>query len=276
MPAPLTATPQDGPDSAQATWDALAPAYDILTAFHDHDAWAAQLDGLVHSAGLTGKRILDVGCGTGASTAAIRARGYDVTGVDVSPGMLERAARRLGPDVALHCHDIRALPQLGRFDAAWLISDVINFLLTDDDLAAAFAGVRRNLAEGGLVLFDADTRFSLQKLYSSLLVVPQDHRVIIFDGRMTGETTTSGVAEAYVDVLERADAPWWRRVRTVSRQRHHDRGTLERALAGAGFELVDVWGTDGAGSSERPLDEDRHNKAVYIARSRARIEEGRR
>jgi hypothetical protein len=32
---------------------------------------------------------------------------------------------------------------------------------------------------------------------------------------------------------------------------------------------VAVWGTDGAGGSDRPLDEARHNKAVYIAQAAA-------
>jgi hypothetical protein len=55
-------------------------------------------------------------------------------------------------------------------------------------------------------------------------------------------------------------------VRTVHRQRHHPQAVLEGALAGAGLECVGVWGTDGAGALEQPLDELRHSKAVYIAR----------
>jgi hypothetical protein len=64
-----------------------------------------------------------------------------------------------------------------------------------------------------------------------------------------------------------APPPWWKRERAVHRQRHHSRATLERALAAAGLECVAVWGTDGDGGSEQSLDEDRHNKAVYVARA---------
>lgn len=41
-----------------------------------------------------GKVALDLGCGTGAFTAALRAEGWDVRGVDVAAGMVEQAQGR--------------------------------------------------------------------------------------------------------------------------------------------------------------------------------------
>ncbi len=41
-----------------------------------------------------GKRALDIGCGTGAFTAALRADGWNVEGVDVSQGMVAQARRK--------------------------------------------------------------------------------------------------------------------------------------------------------------------------------------
>jgi SAM-dependent methyltransferase len=253
-------------DEIQRSWDALAPAYDQLTAAHDHAAWAGQLEALARAAGLRGSRLLDLGCGTGSSSAAMIARGYDVVGVDISPGMLEVAARRLGPGVALHPHDMRSLPQLGEFDVVWSISDAINFLVGPGDLADAFDGVRRNLAPGGFFVFDVDTLATLRVLYSSLLVVPSAERVVIFEGHAGGEVTSGAVVEASIEHIEPASPPWWRRVRATHRQRHYSQAAIASALAGAGLELLEVWGTDGAGGSDRPLDEERHNKAVYIAR----------
>ena len=44
---------------------------------------------------LTGARVLDAGCGTGAMTAELAARGAHVTAVDISPALVEIARRRL-------------------------------------------------------------------------------------------------------------------------------------------------------------------------------------
>jgi SAM-dependent methyltransferase len=256
-------------DHARVAYDALAPVYDLLTDEHDHGAWTAQVEALATAAGLRGRRLLDVGCGTGSSAAPMLARGYDVVGIDISPAMLEQARHKLGPAVHLQLADMRALPVLGAFDLIWSIADGVNYLLTPAELVATFAGMRSNLAPGGLVVFDVDTLASFRLVYAGLLVATGERGVVIFDGQADAELEAGSVAEALIDRLDPAQEPWWRRTRAVHRQRHHTRATLETALAAAGLDCVGVWGTDGAGASERPLDEARHNKAVYVARASA-------
>jgi len=256
-------------DHALRAYDGLAPAYDVFTAGHDHAAWAWQLEELAAREGLAGRRLLDVGCGTGSGLAPMIDRGYDVTGVDVSPRMLQVARDKLGPDVTLIAEDMRRLPSLGEFDLVWSLCDAVNYLHGEDELVAAFSGFRRNLAPGGVVVFDVDTLATFRVLYSSLMVVPGDDAIVVFEGRAGDALAEGAVAEAWIDRLERAEPPWWHRVRTVHRQRHHPRLALERALAMAGLAAVAVWGTDGAGAPEQPLDELRHNKAVYIAQHAA-------
>jgi SAM-dependent methyltransferase len=262
-------------DHARVAYDALAPGYDLLTSGHDHAAWAAQLEGLAQRAGLAGLRLLDVGCGTGGGLASMLERGYEVTGVDVSPRMLAVAREKLGPHVRLHVEDMRSLPPLGAFDLVWSVCDAVNCLQSDAELVAAFAGFRRNLAPGGLVVFDVDTLATFRALYSSLLVVPGADRIVVFEGRADEPLVSGAAAEAYVDRLEPAAPPFWRRVRAAHRQRHHAPAAVERALTAAGLQVVAVWGTDGAGGSEQPLDDERHGKAVYVAQAAAPDSEGR-
>jgi SAM-dependent methyltransferase len=250
-------------------YDALAPAYDLLTASHDHAAWAEQLERLALDAGLSGRRLLDVGCGTGSSAQPMLARGYEVVGVDVSPGMLSLAREKLGGEVRLEPADMRRLPALGAFDLVWSVADGINYLAAEE-LVPAFEGFRRNLAPDGLAVFDLVTLASFRLLYSSLIVVPGEDRVVVLDGQGSAELEAGASATAHVECLERGSPPCWRRTRSVHRQHHHPRQEVERALAAAGLSTVAVWGTDGAGGHERPLDEERHNKAVYIARAERR------
>ncbi|MFC9291330.1 methyltransferase domain-containing protein, partial [Streptomyces sp. NPDC057052] len=81
-----------------AAFDHAARSYDTLVAanpgYHAHLRRSARRLGLPH--GGAGLRVLDLGCGTGASTAALAAVFPEarITAVDASAGMLEQAARK--------------------------------------------------------------------------------------------------------------------------------------------------------------------------------------
>ena len=53
--------------------------------------------------------LLDIGCGTGANTAALAAKGYTPTGLDLAPGMVSYAARQY-PHIVFCEGDAQALP----------------------------------------------------------------------------------------------------------------------------------------------------------------------
>jgi len=65
-------------------------------------AWDALLAPLLPQAPAT---VLDLGCGTGSLSVLLAERGYDVTGVDLSPRMIERARSK----VAAHQVSVRLL-----------------------------------------------------------------------------------------------------------------------------------------------------------------------
>ena len=92
-------------------------------------------------------RLVDVGCGGGAHTAAFAARGWNVTGVDVSAAQLELARAR-GVEVVEA--DAARLPfEPASFDAA-----VSMFTHTDvDDFAAVLREVARVLRPGGAFVY---------------------------------------------------------------------------------------------------------------------------
>jgi hypothetical protein len=59
-------------------------------------------------------------------------------------------------------------------------------------------------------------------------------------------------------------------VRAEHFQRHHPPGVIESALAAAGLERVAAYGQDLTGAVEARVDEARHTKIVYVARSQRR------
>lgn len=135
-----------------------ADAYDTL--YHDKD-YERECDLLEHALAEHATRpvrtVLDLGCGTGNHALPLAERGYRVTGVDLSGEMLERAAekgrqRRL--DVRWLQGDVRHAATQEKFDAALLMFAVLGYQQSNADVAATLAATRRQLVDGGLLVFD--------------------------------------------------------------------------------------------------------------------------
>jgi ubiquinone/menaquinone biosynthesis C-methylase UbiE len=103
---------------------------------------------------VSGRRVLDAGCGSGPLSAALRAKGATVTGFDSSPAMVELARQRLGKDAALHVADLgRPLPFAdGAFDDV-VASLVLHYL---PDWTAPLAELRRVLTPGGRLILSVN------------------------------------------------------------------------------------------------------------------------
>ncbi len=93
------------------------------------------------------KTMLDLGCGGGHNDHTLQEH-YQVTGVDLSESMLT-LARKLNPQVTYLVGDMRNVQLGSTFDAV-LIADSIDYMLTEDDLRAAFATAYRHLNPGGV------------------------------------------------------------------------------------------------------------------------------
>jgi demethylmenaquinone methyltransferase/2-methoxy-6-polyprenyl-1,4-benzoquinol methylase len=92
-----------------------------------------------------GNRVLDACCGTGDLGIAARREGGQVTGVDFSERMLERA-RRKAPEVEWVQADVMELP----FDAASFDAVTVGFGVRNvADLEAGLRELRRVLRPGG-------------------------------------------------------------------------------------------------------------------------------
>ncbi len=107
-----------------------------------------------------GHRVLDVGCGVGRWSRLLAARGALVTGVDLSPTMIEEAQRRataagVADRCTFHVQDLSDLSLSGQFDTVLAVT-VLQHILDPVALHAAVRAMSRHLAPGGrMVLLEA-------------------------------------------------------------------------------------------------------------------------
>jgi SAM-dependent methyltransferase len=247
----------------EPAYDAMAPAYDLLTAAYRYDRWLAALERLARACGLRGRRALDVACGTGHSFLPLLERGYEVTACDISPEMVARAAAKAAGRAGVEVADMRALPRFGSFDLVTCLGDSINHLVEPDDVRAAFAGMRRNLAPGGLLVFDVNTLSAYRTIGD--FAAGDDDVVAVWRGSLARLQAPAERTEVVVETFARRADDLWERRTTRQPHRHYPVAEIEALLASAGLRAVAVRGQRPGAHLDPTLDEDVHHKAVLVA-----------
>src|SRR6185503_18482253 len=139
-----------------------ADVYDAIYRSKDYEGEADLIERLLAGHGKYRPcRVLDIGCGTGRHAFVLARRGYEVTGIDRSPFMLEHARTALSAEASegpkaprFVAADARQF-QLGeRFAVALMMFTVLGYQHDDADLSSALSSVRAHLEPEGLFLFD--------------------------------------------------------------------------------------------------------------------------
>lgn len=134
--------------------------YDAIYRDKNYPLEANYIDALIKKYHKDAERVLDLGCGTGEHAIALARKGYKVTGVDNSAEMLDAASRKIaapGGDrlkVDFVNADIRLLKLGANFDAVISLFHVISYLMSDDEVKAAFKAAGDHLGRGGIFIFD--------------------------------------------------------------------------------------------------------------------------
>ena len=230
--------------------------YDVYAQFYDLEFGdlAADLLMIQQFAARCGSPILELACGTGRVLMPLARDGYQVTGIDVSPAMLEIARHKveseeLSDRVTLVEQDMRELDLPDRFQLAFGAINSFMHLLNTEDQLAALARIRDHLNPGGVLLLDLFNPdlsrlldFRGQVALDKVSVEPETgHRVMRF------RTETVDLAQQTIRttfIADRLDDEGHIQ-RTVFpfSVRYLFRYELELLLRHAGFEVEAIYGS---------------------------------
>ncbi|MFN8177732.1 MAG: class I SAM-dependent methyltransferase [bacterium] len=252
------------------------PEFDAMASWYDFDyerRARGDLPFYLACAREGGDPVLELGTGTGRVGGFLAKAGFHVTGVELSRGMLERAAARkarlgaAGERLRLLHGDMSRLRVRGRFGTVLVPFRAFNHLYTTERQLATLRAIRRRLAPSGVAVID---------LWNPDLVElhEEDGRVRLSYERKDPRTGCQVVQRFRV----RSDVPtqmgyldyWWdvyrgqrrlRRDHAPMRWRWFHRFEFEHLLARSGLAVRAVYGD----YRRRPL-APRSEELIFIAK----------
>lgn len=220
------------PVDVKQIWDACGAAFDRFTSADDSFSENIERPVIESLAGnVDGQNMLDLGCGSGVYSLSFAGNGAEVTGLDLSPVMIELAsekARERGLKLDLRVADIsRTLPfDDDQFDIVFTAT-VLHYI---EDLASFFREAARVLKPGGNLI--ASVLHPVATAY-----FPPVSEEIISSNRWQMQYFGSS--------LRMIETPWKDFGDVSSEGRriisyHHTLSDYFRALASAGLKLTDL------------------------------------
>jgi SAM-dependent methyltransferase len=197
-------------------YDSFAKAYSTENDSNLFNAYYERPEMLRLAGDVSGRRVLDAGCGSGPLTVALRDTGADVTGFDVSAAMVGLARERLGEDADLHVADLGApLPfSDDEFDDV-VASLVLHYL---KDWSGPLAELHRVLKPGGRLLVSVNHPVIFPVVYpeNDYFAVTEYSEDYVMDGQTVWLTFWHRPLHAMTDAFAAAGF----RVVTISEPSH--------------------------------------------------------
>lgn len=215
----------------------FAGAYDALTFNVPYDEIAEYYSQILCKM-TTGKRLLDMGCGTGNLTIRLAERGFEMIGQDASWEMLNIAVSK-SDQVHWICQNMTETDLGGEVDAIISTLDSINHLENADEMLRCFMAAYENLADNGVFLFDVNTIYKHSEILgSNTFVYDVDGVYCVWQNEFEPLDNSVGID---LDLFfEEEDGTYTRGCESF-RELALDEPEMRKLLGQAGFEVTCVY-----------------------------------
>ena len=169
-------------------------------------------------------------------TLELASRGYDMTGIDLSPEMLDIARERAAEsnyNVLWLCQDLREFELYGTVEVAVCCLDTVNHLSRKSDLSKFFSLVHNYLDPDGLFIFDINGKGKFEKVYADRsYVMEEDGDVCIWQNDYNEEKQ---ICDFYITLFKQNFNGSFDRFDDTQRERMYTIEAVRKALVRAGF-----------------------------------------
>lgn len=232
-------------------FDAYAHYYDLLYRDKDYAAEAEYVKSHLVVTAPSTRRILELGCGTGAHAEHLARMGYYVCGIDISPTMLVRAEERRrggeGRDIeellSFREGDVRNIRTDETFDAVISLFHVMSYQTTEADLLGTFQTASSHLRSGGMFMFDFwyGPGVLSQKPEARVKRLEDETMRVIRIAEPEMFPNMNVVEVNYQVLIELKTSNLYKKVTEKHRMRYWFIPELEYHLCNSGFSCVGVW-----------------------------------
>ncbi|RAM48429.1 MAG: class I SAM-dependent methyltransferase [Hapalosiphonaceae cyanobacterium JJU2] len=205
------------------------------------------LDQILLSQLPAGAHILELGCGCGHLAQQLNFKGYKVTGIDASQGLLNYA-RNNAPESEFILSDIRQFDLSSIFDAV-LANDVFHFIQNNEDLTVAFKNVYAVLRDNGVFVFNipiTDWLHETAQKNNFNIVSINDECSLIELFYYKPEERMWDIKVTGFELIEKN----WQRSDTVWLRKDHFLEEVQSALKNVGFTDFNYYNTREFGETE--------------------------
>ncbi len=162
----------------------LSKTYDLLNSDVDYKKWADFYHKCFEEySDIPVKHICEMACGTGNMSLELRKRGYSVIAFDISEDMLSIADKKAQDegitDIRFTYQDMQSFKVYSKVDGVVCMMDSINCLDDSTAVRETFESVYDALEEGGVFIFDVNTKHKFENVYSDNAYVLEDANVLL-------------------------------------------------------------------------------------------------
>lgn len=215
----------------------FAEAYDALTFNVPYDEIAEYYNEILCS--LTkGKRLLDMGCGTGNLTVRMAKLGFDVIGQDASTEMLTIASAK-SSGIRWICQDMAQTELAVPVDVIISTLDSVNHLESAEEMERCFRAAAKNLDKGGIFAFDVNTVFKHREILgSNTFVYDVDGVYCVWQNEFDPQDNGVNIE---LDLFFENDEGVYVRGYESFREVAVSEEELQCMLERSGFQIVEIW-----------------------------------